>query len=87
MRKRYHIRRETERDHLTDAAIARLRDTRLLLYNYQRAKHLLHRKPIYKDPKAFLVILLIVLLAIFSAEVVEKEVPHPDTIEKSDQAP
>lgn len=73
MKKRYHIRPEVERDRLSDGDIARHRDTRRLLYGHQRAMRLIHRKPLYKDPKAFLAILLIVLLAIFIAEVVEKE--------------
>ncbi len=38
-------------------------DAARLKYNYARAKELLHSKPIYKDRRAFLVILIIVLLA------------------------
>jgi len=58
---------------LTDAEITKYRDPKKLLYNYQRAKLLLHKKPLYKDPKSFLVLILIVALAIFIAEVVEKD--------------
>ena len=57
---------------MTDAEITKYRDPKKLLYNYQRAKLLLHKKPLYKDPKSFLVLILIVALAIFIAEVVEK---------------
>jgi hypothetical protein len=62
---------------LTDAEIARYRDPKRLLYNYQKASRMLHGKPLYKDPKAFLAILLIVLLAWFIAEVVEKKKVPP----------
>ncbi len=58
---------------MTDAEITKYRDPKKLLYNYQRAKLLLHKKPLYKDPKSFLVLILIVALAIFIAEVVEKD--------------
>lgn len=58
---------------MTDAEITKYRDPKKLLYNYQRAKLLLHKKPLYKDPKSFLVLILIVALAIFIAEVVERD--------------
>lgn len=67
MKQRYHISREG-RGTLTDAEIARHKDVRRLQYNYQRARTLLHRKPLYKDRRAFLALLLIVLLAILVAE-------------------
>jgi len=72
MKQRYHISKEGRKE-LTDAEIAQYRDPKKLLYNYQKAKLLLHKKPLYKDPKSFLVLILIVALAIFIAEVVEKD--------------
>lgn len=57
----------------TDAELLRYKDSGKLLFNYQRAATLLHRKPLYKDPKAFMVLVLIVLLAWFISEVVDKE--------------
>ncbi len=57
----------------TDGELMRYRDSGKLMFNYQRATALLHRKPLYKDPKAFVVLLLIVLLAFFISEVVDKE--------------
>ena len=62
---------------LSDAEIARHKDARRLLYNYHRAVAR-PRKPLYKDPKAFIALLIIVLLAIFVSEVVEKENGAPD---------
>ncbi|MBS1583175.1 MAG: hypothetical protein JST66_13335 [Bacteroidetes bacterium] len=72
MKQRYRITPEG-RERLSDADIARHRDTRRLLYNYQRAAAQLHRKPLYKDRRAFIALVIIVLLAIFIAEVVEEE--------------
>jgi hypothetical protein len=83
MKQRYRISPEGRAPELTDAEIARYRDPKRLLYNYQRATHLMHRKPMYKDPKAFLALLLIVLLAWFIAEVLDKEeAPAPATTEQ-----
>ncbi len=48
----------------TDAELLRYKDSGKLLFNYQRAATLLHRKPLYKDPKAFMVLVLIVLLGL-----------------------
>ncbi len=73
MNTRYHISPEGRGPEPSEAEVLRYRDSAKLLHNYQRAKVLLHRKPLYRDPKAFLALLLIVLLAIFIAEVVEKE--------------
>jgi hypothetical protein len=47
----------------SDSELLRYRDSGKLWYNYQRGRDLLHRKPLYKDPKAFVALLLIVLLA------------------------
>lgn len=68
MKKNYRITPEGAQGGLTDAEIARHRDPKKLLYNYQRARTMLHRKPLYKDPKAFLVLLLIVLVTILVVE-------------------
>lgn len=61
----------------TDEEIARYRDPKQLLYNYQKASRMLHARPLYRDPKAFVAIVLIVLLAWFIAEVVNKEEAPP----------
>lgn len=73
MRTRYRISPEGSRSKPTDAEIARYRDPKRLQYNYHRASGLLHRRPIYKDPKAFLALLLIVLVVWLIAEAEEKE--------------
>lgn len=74
MKKNYHITPKGSGTMPTDAEIARYRDPRKLMYNYQRAKTFLHRKPLYKDPKAFLVLLLIVLVTMLVVEA-RKEQP------------
>jgi hypothetical protein len=54
----------------TDSELARFRDPERLLHNYHRAVHR-PKVPLYRDPKAFLALLLIVLLAWFLSEVVD----------------
>lgn len=73
MRTRYRISPEGRPAEPTDEELASYRDTKRLQYNYQRAARSLHRRPLYRDPKAFLALLLIVLLAWFLSEVVERD--------------
>lgn len=51
----------------TEAEIARYRDPQRLIYNYTRAVRR-PRKPLYRDPKAFLLLLFIVLVAYLISE-------------------
>lgn len=71
MKQRYRIAPEGP-PRISDADIARHKDARRLLFNYHRALAR-PKRPLYKDPKAFIALLIIVLLSIFIAEVVEKE--------------
>ncbi len=70
MKQRYRI-ADQGAPRISDAEIARHKDARRLLFNYQRAVAR-PKLPLYKEPKAFIALLIIVLLAIFIAEVVEK---------------
>lgn len=72
MKRHYRISPAGRPEGPTDAEIAGYRDPKRLLYNYQKASQLLHRKPLYRDPRAFFALLLIVALAWFLADVVEK---------------
>ena len=54
MNRRYRISPEGRPPEPTDAEIARYRDPKRLVYNYHKATRALHRKPLYKDPKAFI---------------------------------
>ncbi|MCB0763790.1 MAG: hypothetical protein R2815_00995 [Flavobacteriales bacterium] len=75
MKYRYRISPEGRADEPTDAEIGKYRDAERLRYNYHKASELLHRRPLYKDPKAFIALVVIVLLALFIAEVLDKETP------------
>jgi hypothetical protein len=84
MSPRYRITPEGRPPEPSDAELARYRNSERLIFNYQRALRSVHRKPLYKDPKAFLAILLIVLLALFITEVVDKEKSvRPDPLENN----
>jgi hypothetical protein len=63
MERRYRITPGGQGREPDDAELSRYRNSGKLLFNYQRARDTLHRRPLYKDPKAFLVLLIIVLLA------------------------
>lgn len=84
MSRRYRITPEGRSQQPTDSEVARYRDPKRLMYNYERAVRK-PRRPIYRDPKAFLVLLLIVLLAFFITEFVEKKVDVP-SMEKLDES-
>lgn len=75
MKQRYRIWPEGRPPEPTDAKVARYATPERLLYNQQHAKHLLHRTPLYKDPKAFFAFMIFVLLAWYIPEVVDKEQP------------
>lgn len=51
----------------TEAEIARYRDPKRLIYNYTKAVQR-PKRPLYKDSKAFILLLLIVLLAYLISE-------------------
>ena len=75
MKHRYQITPEGRGQEPSDAELLRYRNHAKLVYNYQRARTAMHRKPLYKDPKAFVVLLVIVALAWFISEVVDKPAP------------
>lgn len=57
-------------EELSEEEIRKYKDFGKLVYNYQRAAKPIYKKPLYKDPKTFLVILIIALLAYLIAEYV-----------------
>lgn len=77
MKRTYRISPEGIGKEPTDTELLRYKNSGKLLYNYQRASSLLHKRPLYKDPKAFMALVLIVLMAWFISEVVDKEKPAP----------
>lgn len=77
MNRHYRISPEGRKPEPTDAEIASYRDPKRLVYNYHRATRALHRRPLYKDPKAFIALLIIVLMAWFISEVSDDRHPKP----------
>lgn len=73
MRTRYRITPEGRSSEPSEQELARYRDPKRLVYNYQIARDRFHKKPLYKDPKAFLALLLIILVALLIVEAAEKE--------------
>lgn len=53
---------------MTEAEITRHADADRLLFNYHKAVKPLYKRPLYKDPKAFIALLILVLLAILISE-------------------
>lgn len=78
MRIRYRITPEGRGRALRDEEILRHRDKDRLMRNYVRARDMLHRRPLYKDRRAFLALLLIVLVALLVAEAVEGDRSKPE---------
>lgn len=72
MKHRYRITPEGRGKEPDDNELLRYRNSGRLQYNYQRARTALHRKPLYKDPRSFVILLLIVLLAWFISESVKQ---------------
>lgn len=66
--KKYVVNKDGQRRELTDADIQRYKDFTQVKQKYQRLTH--RPKPLYKDPKAFLglVLIVIILWIIFSDE-------------------
>ena len=74
MRHRYRISPEG-RPPLTDAEVARHADAERLLFNYHKAVKPLYKRPLYKDPRTFIALVILVLLAILISEVVDDGPP------------
>ncbi len=76
MERRYRIRPAGEKEP-DEEQIARYKDHARLQANYNKLLHAVHRRPIYKDPKAFAIILLIVLITWLIIEARDKDVEGP----------
>ena len=53
--------------------IAKMKDFEGLKTNYQRAVHDIHRKPVYKNPRFFFGLLMVILIAYILFEMSDKE--------------
>ena len=73
----------------TDAEIASHKDFGKVMLDYKRATHDLRRRPLYKDPKLFLGLLLIIIIAWLIFMAVEEEntekTPVPPEKPKTEQ--
>lgn len=54
----------------TDADVARYADFGKLVYNYERMTKPLYKRPLYKDPKTLLVLIVLLLVAYLVSEVI-----------------
>ena len=75
MSKQYRISPEGRGPEPTGEEVRRYKDSARLLRNYQQAKVLLHRKPLYRDPKAFIALVILVLLAVLLSKIGDSEDP------------
>ena len=66
MNHRYRITKEG-RPALTDAEVAHHADASRLMYNYHRAVRPLFKRPLYKDPKMFIALVILLLLLLLVA--------------------
>ena len=82
MNRRYRISPEGRPPEPTDAEIARYRDPKRLVYNYHKATRALHRKPLYKDPKTFIALLIIVLITWLITEVADDRHAAPASLDQ-----
>jgi hypothetical protein len=82
MKTRFRISPEGPGREPSDDELRRYRDSGKLIHNYQRARDRL-RRPIYRDPKAFLILLLIALVAwLVSQSTGKRTAPATDGIEQ-----
>lgn len=65
---------------MSDAEVARHADAERLLYNYHHAVRPLYKRPLYKDPRTFIALLVLVLLALLISEVVEDAPPTENDV-------
>lgn len=72
MRTRYRLAPKGRKEP-TEAEVDRYRDLGRLQYNYHLAVKRWHRRPLYRDPKAFMALLLILLITWLLTEAVRKE--------------
>ena len=87
MKPRYRISPQGIGREPSDSELLRYRDSGKLLYNYQRGRDLLHKRPLYKDPKAVLALLLIVLLTWLISEGVLDRRQHHEPAPPAQQVP
>jgi len=76
MKRQYRISPKGSGRQPSEADISRYKDLARLQHNYAKAKEQLHHKPIYKDRRAFFVLLVIVLVAWLLSEIDSQHPQH-----------
>lgn len=76
--------RNKEEEELSDKDIAQYRDFDHVVTNYDKALDSIHKKPLYKQPKAFLILLVILLIVYVVSEAARAEDPEENSIEQTE---
>jgi len=66
--KKYKLNKDKKQEELSSEEIRKYKDFGKLVHNYEKATKPIYKKPLYKDPKTFIILLIIVLLAYLIAE-------------------
>ncbi|NNE54931.1 MAG: hypothetical protein HKN32_02845 [Flavobacteriales bacterium] len=76
-----------DKEQLSDQEISKYKDFGKVVTNYEQAKNMIHKRPLYKDPRAFLA-LLVVLLIVYLVSESARDAQNPDApeIEQIDSA-
>lgn len=69
--KKYKINKD-KREELSEEEIHKYKDFGKLVYNYQKAAKPIYKKPLYKDPKTFIILVIIALLTYLIVEYGDK---------------
>ncbi len=77
----YHIIEDDVQDDLRDEDIMKYKDFGQLTTNYQEVINRVHKKPLYKDPKAFITLVLAIIILYLVLEAVNEDssTPAPTT--------
>lgn len=74
----YKIESDLPADELRDEDILKYKDFGTLTTNYQQVLKRVHKKPLYKDPKAFLALVLLIIIVYLIVESEEAVDPAPE---------
>lgn len=69
----YKIEQDIPADEISDEEIMKYQDFGQLTTNYQDALNRMHKKPLYKDPKAFLGLVLVIIILYLVLDAMEAE--------------
>lgn len=64
-----------ESEELSDQEIAKFKDFDRVVTNYDKALASIHKKPLYKQPRTFIILVIIVLMAYLISEATKESDP------------